>query len=119
MWGDMFNDYQNAPKIDATGAIEGVPRDIVVLDWNYVGVFHWHRQKTFNQLKNYTQYGMKVIGVSWWDLANNIDILEVGERNPNLFLGIMHTAWSGFPHGFLPTAEANWLGKTILGNIKY
>ena len=119
MWGDLFNDYQNAPKIGATGAVENIPRDIVVLDWNYAGVYHWHREKTYNQLKNYTQFGMKVMGVSWWEPINVMDIEMAGALTPRLYLGMMHTAWSGFHGGFMPTAEANWTGSTILGRIKF
>jgi len=104
MWGDLFNDYQNAIMIDAVGAVEGIPRDIVVLDWNYVGVYHWQKQKTFNQLYNYHRYGMKTVGVSWWDPMNNVDILLVGDKEPDLMLGLMHTAWSGF---------------TIMGKVKF
>ncbi len=119
MWGDLFNDYQNAPKIGATGAVENIPRDIVVLDWNYIGVYHWQRERTYDQLKNYTQYGHKVVGVSWWEPVNVMDIEMAGAQSPQLYLGMMHTAWGGFHGGFLPTAEANWTGSTILGNIKF
>ncbi len=119
MWGDLFNDYQNAIMIDAVGAVAGIPRDILVLDWNYVGVYHWEKQKTFNQLNNYHRYGMKTLGVAWWDLMNIVDILLVGDKEPDLMLGVMHTAWSGFSGGYLPTAEANWTGNTIMGKVKF
>ena len=119
MWGDQFNDFQNAAVLGATGAVKGIPRDIVVLDWNYVGVYHWQRQTTYNMMRNYTQYGMRVVGVSWWEPVNVMDIEMSGARTPRLYLGMMHTAWAGFKGGFLPTAEANWTGSTILGKIAF
>ena len=119
MWGDLFNDYQSAPIIGATGAVADIPRDIVVLDWNYLAVYHWQKETTYKMMHNYTQYGMRVVGVSWWEPANVMDIMMSGALTPRLYLGMMHTAWSGFKGGFLPTAEANWTGSTILGKIKF
>jgi hypothetical protein len=119
IWGDMFNDLQNAPKIGVEGSIAGLPKDIMVYDWNYIGVYHSEKVQTINQMKFYLDRGYKSGGVSWFEPANILDIMLTGEKYNDLFLGIMHSAWSGFDYGLLPTAEANWTGNTILNKLKF
>ncbi|MEN8123310.1 MAG: glycoside hydrolase family 20 zincin-like fold domain-containing protein, partial [Bacteroidota bacterium] len=119
IWGDMFNDLQNAPKIDAKGCIEGLPKDIMVHDWNYVGVYHSDKMKTVNQMNFYLNRGYKAGGVAWFEPSNILDIMLTGEKKKDQFLGIMHSAWSKFEHSLMPVAEANWTGKTILNKLGF
>lgn len=119
MWGDMFNDLQNAPKIGASGCVEGLPKDITVWDWNYIGVYHSNKMQTIKQMNFYLDKGYKTGGVAWFEPANVLDILQTGLKNKGKFPGIMHSAWTGFEHSLLPVAEANWTGKSILGNLKF
>jgi hypothetical protein len=119
IWGDLFNDYQNAPKIGIEGSIIGLPKDIMVHDWNYIGVYHSDKVQTVNQMNFYLEKGYKTGGVAWFEPANILDILQTGERNKELFLGIMHSAWAKFEYSLLPVAEANWTGKTILNDLKF
>jgi hypothetical protein len=67
----------------------------------------------------YLEKGYKTGGVAWFEPANILDILQTGERNKELFLGIMHSAWAKFEYSLLPVAEANWTGKTILNDLKF
>jgi len=76
--------------------VEGLPRDIIIHDWNYTAVYHSDRMKTINQLNFYLDRGYRAGGVAWFEPANILDILTVGEKYPNQFIGIMHTAWNGF-----------------------
>ena len=119
MWGDLFNDLQNAAKIEAKGIVKGLPKDIGVHDWNYIGVYHSDKMKTVNQMNFYLDKGYKTGGVAWFEPANVLDILMTGKEHKDLFLGIMHTEWARFGQTLLPVAEANWTGKTILGNFKF
>ena len=119
MWGDQFNDYQNAILLKAQGCGEGIPKDIVQLDWRYAAMSHYERKAVFDQAKYFFDLGLKVVGVSWWELANVMDILVSGDRSPAQFLGVMHTAWAGYRGGLMPTAEANWTGNTVLGKLKF
>jgi len=119
IWGDLFNDYQNAPKIGVEGSVKGLPKDIMVHDWNYIGVYHSDKMQTVNQMNFYLEKGYKTGGVAWFEPANILDILQTGENNKDLFLGIMHSAWAKFEYSLLPVAEANWTGKTILTDLKF
>ena len=119
MWGDLFNDYQNAKLIKAEGCAEGIPKDIVQFDWNYAAVYHYNKRQTFKQMKHFFDLGLKVGGVSWWEPANVLDILTSGEKYPSQFLGIMHTSWTGYRGGLMPTAEVNWTGNTVLGRLDF
>jgi hypothetical protein len=119
IWGDMFNDLQNAPKIGASGCIEGLPKDIKVWDWNYIGVYHSDRMQTINQMNFYLDKGYATGGVAWFEPANVLDILQTGLKSKDKFPGIMHSAWAGFEHSLYPVAEANWTGKTILGDLRF
>jgi hypothetical protein len=119
IWGDMFNDLQNAPKIGASGCIEGLPKDIKVWDWNYIGVYHSDRMQTINQMNFYLNKGYATGGVAWFEPANVLDILQTGLKSKDKFQGIMHSAWAGFEHSLYPVAEANWTGKTILGDLRF
>ncbi|MEN8249327.1 MAG: glycoside hydrolase family 20 zincin-like fold domain-containing protein [Bacteroidota bacterium] len=119
IWGDMFNDLQNASKIGATGAIDGLPEDVMVYDWNYIAVYHSDKMQTINQMKFYLDKGYKTGGVAWFEPANVLDLLLVGEKYKDSFLGIMYAPWSGYYHGLLPTAEANWTGNTILNKLEF
>lgn len=119
MWGDMFNDLQNAPKIGATGIVKGLPKDIIIHDWNYIAVYHSDKMKTVNQMNFYFDRGYKTGGVAWFEPANVLDILLTGKNHKDLFIGIMHSEWAGFGQSMLPVAEANWTGKTILGNLEF
>jgi len=119
MWGDMFNDFQNAPVIGAEGAVEGLPNDIIIHDWNYIAVYHSDRMKTINQLKFYLDRGYRTGGVVWFEPANILDILLAAEKHPDQFIGIMHTAWNGFGQSLMPTAQANWTGNTIMGKLDF
>ncbi len=119
MWGDLFNDLQNAPKIGATGIVKGLPKDIIVHDWNYIAVYHSDKMKTANQMNFYFDRGYKTGGVAWFEPANVLDILLTGRKHKDLFIGIMHSEWARFGQSFLPVAEANWTGKTILGNLEF
>jgi len=119
IWGDMFNDFQNAPVIGAKGAVEGLPRDIIIHDWNYTAVYHSDRMKTINQLKFYLDRGYRAGGVAWFEPANILDILMAGEKKSEQFTGIMHSAWNGFGHSLMPTAQVNWTGDTILGKLDF
>ncbi|MEN8202439.1 MAG: glycoside hydrolase family 20 zincin-like fold domain-containing protein [Bacteroidota bacterium] len=119
IWGDLFNDFQNAPVIGAEGAVEGLPKDILVHDWNYVAVYHSDKKQTLKQMSFYLDRGFRVGGVVWFEPANIIDILQAGEKRGSLFRGIMHTAWSDFDHSLYPVAEANWTGTTLQGRLKF
>ena len=119
IWGDLFNDYQNAPVIGVEGAVEGLPRDIMIHDWNYIAVYHSDKMQTVNQMNFYLDRGYRVGGVAWFEPANVLDILLAGEKRKSLFIGIMHTAWAGFDQSLYPTAEANWTGTTILGKLEF
>ncbi|RLD76996.1 MAG: hypothetical protein DRJ07_15380, partial [Bacteroidetes bacterium] len=119
IWGDLFNDFQNAPKLGVEGSIKGLPKDIHVHDWNYVGVYHSDKMQTINQMNFYFKRGFKTGGVAWFEPANVIDILQIGKKNSNKFLGIMHSAWAKFEHSLLPVAEANWTGSSILGDLDF
>ncbi len=119
MWGDLFNDLQNAPEIGATGIVKGLPKDIAIHDWNYIAVYHSDKMKTINQMNFYFDRGYKTGGVAWFEPANVLDILLAGRKHKDLFIGIMHSEWARFGQSFFPVAEANWTGETILGNIKF
>ena len=119
MWGDLFNDYQNAILLKAKGCGEGIPKDIVQLDWRYTAVTHYERMAMMNQMKYFFDLGLRVVGVSWWEPANVMDILISGDRKPSNFLGVMHTAWGGLRGGLMTTAEANWNGKVIWGRLDF
>ncbi|MEN8187442.1 MAG: glycoside hydrolase family 20 zincin-like fold domain-containing protein [Bacteroidota bacterium] len=119
IWGDMFSDLQNAPKIDAVGAIEGLPKDIMVNDWNYLAVYHSNKFQTINQMNFYLERGYITGGVAWFEPANILDIMLAGKKYPNQFLGIMHSAWYGYDHSLLPVAEANWTGRIIMGELEF
>ncbi|MEN8157459.1 MAG: glycoside hydrolase family 20 zincin-like fold domain-containing protein [Bacteroidota bacterium] len=119
IWGDLFSDLQNAPMLGTEGAIEGLPKDILIHDWNYVAVYHSDKMQTMKQLGFYLDRGYRAGGVAWFEPANIVDILQVGEQYGSLFTGIMHSAWSGFNHSLYPVAEANWTGRGLLGNLAF
>ena len=119
IWGDLFNDFQNAPMLGVEGAVEGLPKDIIIHDWNYVAVYHSDKMQTINQMNFYFNRGYRVGGVAWFEPANILDILLAGENKGNQFIGIMHTAWAGFDQSLYTTAEANWTGTTILGKLRF
>lgn len=119
IWGDLFNDFQNAPVLGVEGAVEGLPKDILIHDWNYVAVYHSDKMQTFNQMNFYLDRGYRVGGVAWFEPSNVLDILLTGEKKGSQFIGIMHTAWAGFNQSLYTTAEANWTGGTILGKLKF
>ncbi|MEN8137650.1 MAG: glycoside hydrolase family 20 zincin-like fold domain-containing protein [Bacteroidota bacterium] len=119
IWGDMFSDLQNAPKIDAVGAIDGLPKDIMVNDWNYLAVYHSDKAQTINQMNFYLERGYKTGGVAWFEPANILDIMLAGKKYPDQFMGIMHSAWYGYKYSLLPVAEANWTGRIIIGELGF
>ncbi len=119
MWGDMFNDYQNARVIGATGAVDGVPKDIIILDWNYVAVYYSDKIQTLNQLNFYFDRGYRTGGAAWFEPANVLDILLAGEPRGKQFIGVVFTDWAGFAWSFYPVADANWTGTTLLGKITF
>jgi len=112
-------DLQNARKIEAKGIVKGLPKDIGVHDWNYIGVYHSDKIKTVNQINFYLDKGYKTRGVAWFEPANVLDILMTGKEHKDLILGIIYTEWVRFGQTLLAVAEANWIGKTILGNFKF
>ena len=119
MWGDQFNDYQNAILLDARGSGEGVPKDIVQLDWRYVAVTHYDKRMVYKQMRYFFDLGLRVMGASWYEPMNVMDLLMSGERAPELFLGLVHTSWGDYRGSLLPIAEAGWTGSTFMGRIEF
>ncbi len=114
IWGDQFNDFQNAAVLNAKGAVKGLSKDIKVWDWNYIGVYHSDKMQTINQMNFYFDRGYHTGGVAWFEPANVLDILQNGLKHKDKFFGIMHSAWAKFEQSLYPVAEANWSGKMIL-----
>ena len=115
----MVNDFQNPPLIGAEGAVEGLPKDIIIHDWIYNAVYHSDRTRTVNQLAFYLDRGYHVGGVAWFEPANVMDLLMAGEKKPEQFVGIMHGGWNGFNQSLMPIAQANWTGNIILGKLDF
>ncbi|HDD44868.1 MAG TPA: hypothetical protein ENG63_08435 [Candidatus Desulfofervidus auxilii] len=101
MWGDMLLNRKDWPN-DITAhsnaygypsnthkALSFLPKDIVILDWQY------KPRKNYPTFKYFKDKDFKVIGVSWYDGKNNYYLAQSAYKYGAL--GILGSDW-GFSH---------------------
>jgi len=81
MWGDVLLTNEFAPEINR------LPRDIVMVDWQY------QEADRYPSLARFAQWGFPTIGATWWKPKNIIGFAQEGQRQQ--VLGMLRTTWTG------------------------
>jgi len=81
MWGDVLLTNDFAREIDR------LPRDIVMVDWQY------QEAARYPSLARIVQWGFPTIAASWWKPQNIVGFAQEGERQR--ILGMLRTTWTG------------------------
>jgi hypothetical protein len=99
MWGDRFLDGRQtkigkweASENDTQGAIDLVPKDIVICDWHY--------EKAHETPRYFVSKGFNVVACPWKkeDVAlGQLKMMQtLAAENPGKPLGMLQTTWAGF-----------------------
>jgi hypothetical protein len=97
MWGDRLLDAKSlgyseweASKNDTSGAVERLPRDIIICDW------HYGLRESYPSVPSLTQKGFRVWPAGWQPLANTKAFSDFARQqravNPTV-LGYLATTW--------------------------
>ncbi len=81
MWGDVLLTNDFAPQITR------LPRDIVMVDWQY------QEAARYPSLSRFVQWGFPTIAATWWKPQNIVGFAQEGERQR--VLGMLRTTWTG------------------------
>jgi hypothetical protein len=81
MWGDVLLTHDFAPLV------ERLPRDIVMVDWQY------QEATRYPSLGRFIQWGFPTIAATWWKPQNIVGFTREGERQGAL--GMLRTTWTG------------------------
>ncbi len=81
MWGDVLLSNEFAREIDR------LPREIVMVDWQY------QEASRYPSLARFGQWGFPTIAATWWKPKNITGFAQEGERQR--VLGMLRTTWTG------------------------
>ncbi|MBI3975346.1 MAG: beta-N-acetylhexosaminidase [Armatimonadetes bacterium] len=81
MWGDVLLTNAFAREIDR------LPREIVMVDWQY------QEASRYPSLARFGQWGFPTIAATWWKPKNIAGFAQEGERQR--VLGMLRTTWTG------------------------
>lgn len=119
MWGDRFLDGHatklgewEASENDIQGAVDLVPKDIVICDWHY--------DNAPDTPRYFAENGFPVVACPWRKPQVAVEQVELmrllrgdlRDEIANRALGVMETTWSGFDR-FSEAHDAVQNGKTI------
>jgi len=81
MWGDVLLTNEFAREIDR------LPRDIIMVDWQY------QEATRYPSLARFVQWGFPTIAATWWKPQNIVGFAREGDRQRAL--GMLRTTWTG------------------------
>ncbi len=81
MWGDVLLTNEFAREI------ERLPREIVMVDWQY------QEASRYPSLGRFKQWGFPTIAATWWKPENIARFAQEGDRQD--VLGMLRTTWTG------------------------
>ena len=119
MWGDLFNPWQNGPLLGAGAAAQGIPKDVIVIDWWYGGLTRFDLDHLDQSFDYFHQCALTTAGAAWDDPFNVVHLAAQGARHPERFLGLVHTHWADRDGCLELTAQAAWEGETVLGEFAF
>jgi len=107
MWGDRLID---AGKIDygkweasangTAGAIELIPKDIIICDWHYTA------RDTYESIPMFLEKGFRVLPAGWSELKATRALVKYSQSlNNRNMLGHLNTTWGAVPIKELATFE--------------
>ncbi len=115
MWGDVLLTNEFAREIDR------LPREIVMVDWQY------QEASRYPSLARFGQWGFPTIAATWWKPKNITGFAQEGERQR--VLGMLRTTWTGHfqnraalerqyhqIYTYLTAAESFWNPKAASGD---
>ncbi|HEV8338480.1 MAG TPA: beta-N-acetylhexosaminidase [bacterium] len=118
MWGDVLLTNEFAREIDR------LPRDIIMVDWQY------QEASRYPSLARFAQWGFPTIAATWWKPKNITGFAQEGERQR--VLGMLRTTWTGHfqnravlerqyhqIYTYLTAAESFWNPKAAAGEPRY
>lgn len=81
MWGDVLLTHDFAPLV------ERLPRDIVMVDWQY------QEASRYPSLGRFIRWGFPTVAATWWKPQNIVGFAREGERQGAA--GMLRTTWTG------------------------
>lgn len=97
MWADRLIDAKKvnlgeweSSKIGTAGALDKIPKDIVLCPW------HYETRKAYESLPLFAEKGFPVLAASWKDTAATLALIRDEKRNAasGRIVGHMFTTWS-------------------------
>ena len=107
MWGDRLIDADKidygkweASANDTAGAIDAIPKDIIICDW------HYQSRKAYESIPMFLGKGFRVWPASWREIEAAKALVEysLGLGNARV-LGHLNTSWGAVPIKAFPTFE--------------
>ena len=112
-----------APVSSDTEWGEGLPKDVIVVDWAYGGRTHADLKHLQDSAAYFVRkLGLKVITAAWDDPFNITRLSTMGRSFGPSYQGVMHCSWEDrgpAPEGRLLTAQGAWQGATMLGEFSF
>jgi len=99
MWGDRLIDANRinygkweASANDTAGAIDLIPKDIIICDW------HYGRREAYESIPMFLEKGFRVWPASWRELDAAKDLIDYSRtfNNPEM-VGHLNTTWGAVP----------------------
>ncbi|MDQ7848741.1 MAG: beta-N-acetylhexosaminidase [Armatimonadota bacterium] len=81
MWGDVLLTHDFAPLV------QRLPRDIIMVDWQY------QEATRYPSLGRFIQWGFPTIAATWWKPQNIVAFAREGEQQGAA--GMLRTTWTG------------------------
>ncbi len=103
MWGDRLLDSKaadmgrgwEASHLGTAGAIDRVPKDIILCDW------HYSRQKAYRSVTHFQDKGFRVLTASWKNTDAALSLIDYAHRHAtDRWLGHLCTSWVLTPGTF-------------------
>ena len=120
MWADTLLESRNGgPPRDLHRALDLLPKDIILCDWNYAGA------KQYPTVQHLRDSGFDVIVTPWYNPTNNAFIAKAAQEADTL--GLIGSTWCGvrpplpkYFGGLLLSAEYAWsVGVPALEELGY
>lgn len=123
MWGDRLLDAEalnansrfEASHSGTAGAIDRIPKDIIVCDW------HYYVQPDYPSVRLFQEKGFRVLPASWQDVKAVEALIECARRDATeRMLGHLCTSWTlepgAFARALLGEGKADGLSDLAVGS---
>lgn len=101
MWGDRLLDAKTfsygkweASATGSHGAVELIPKDVIICDW------HYSLREDYPSVRFFQQQGFRVLPATWKNPEAAVALIRAARRNATeKMLGILFTGWSAGGNG--------------------